>query len=267
MLLMLYNVWRDDDVREEPMVDDKVHAILSRVAEGKLKNEIAKELGYKSYVTMDRYMQKKNYEWNKVLNDYVPVSDGSDNEHEVQYPVARVAMILKMLKKGMDPKEVANHLRFDSHQDMAQYLLSKGYVWDQTEGTYMFRGQPPSETEEESKQAEHHENRVQDTETIGKGDMSSYMERYIPLFELLDKHQDTLEALLSSQSKVGRIPRYVLPGVHITKSVHMIYGLDQLIREFSQEKNISQKDIFEVALVEFFKKYGYHKEIDTLLGS
>jgi hypothetical protein len=251
----------------EQMVDDKVHTILSRVAEGKLKREIAKELGYKSYVPMDRYMQKKNYEWNKVLNYYVPVSEGSNNEHEVQYPVARVAMILNMMKKGMDPKEIANHLRFDSHRDMAQYLLSKGYVWDETEGTYIYCGQSSSETEEESKQEELHENRVKDNGTQVKGGMSSYIERYIPLFEFLDKHQDTLEALLSSHSKVGRIPRYVMPGVHITKSVHMIYGLDQLVREFSQEKNITQSDMFEVALVEFFKKYGYHKEIDTLLGS
>jgi hypothetical protein len=36
--------------------------------------------------------------------------------------------------------------------------------------------------------------------------------------------------------------------------VHMVNTLDQMAREFSKEKNISQRDLFEVALIEFFQK-------------
>jgi hypothetical protein len=39
------------------------------------------------------------------------------------------------------------------------------------------------------------------------------------------------------------------------------------VRDFSKEKKISQREIFEVALVEFFRRYGYEREIETLLGS
>jgi hypothetical protein len=95
----------------------------------------------------------------------------------------------------------------------------------------------------------------------------SNMDTYLPLLSFLKQHEETLHVLVSAQSTVGRIPRYILPGIPVTKSVHMNYGLDQLVREFSQEKNMSQRDIFEVALVAFFKKYGYHQEVDTLLGN
>jgi hypothetical protein len=54
-------------------------------------------------------------------------------------------------------------------------------------------------------------------------------------------------------------------GVFVTKSVHMTNTLDQLVREYSKEKNISQRDIFSVALIEFFRRYGYEREINTLL--
>ena len=36
----------------------------------------------------------------------------------------------------------------------------------------------------------------------------------------------------------------------------MSHDLDLLVRNFSKERNISQREIFEVALIEFFKKYG-----------
>jgi hypothetical protein len=62
------------------------------------------------------------------------------------------------------------------------------------------------------------------------------------------------------------IPRFTVPGVFSVKSVHMASGLDQLVRDFSQEKNISQRDIFEVALIEFFHKYGYEREVNALLS-
>jgi hypothetical protein len=46
----------------------------------------------------------------------------------------------------------------------------------------------------------------------------------------------------------------------------MVSTLDQLTRAYSQEKNITQREIFQVALIEFFKKYGYSREIDALLN-
>lgn len=39
-----------------------------------------------------------------------------------------------------------------------------------------------------------------------------------------------------------------------------------LTEEFSEQKNVSQRAIFEAALIEYFKKYGFSEETDILLG-
>lgn len=43
--------------------------------------------------------------------------------------------------------------------------------------------------------------------------------------------------------------------------------LDQMVQDFRKEKNIHQREILEVALTEFFQKYGYQREVETLLES
>lgn len=39
----------------------------------------------------------------------------------------------------------------------------------------------------------------------------------------------------------------------------------KLTAEFSKEKNITQREIVEAALIEFLEKYGFKREIETLL--
>ena len=42
--------------------------------------------------------------------------------------------------------------------------------------------------------------------------------------------------------------------------------MDQMVKDYSTQNNVTQKNVFEVALVEFFRKHGYANEINTLLG-
>lgn len=77
---------------------------------------------------------------------------------------------------------------------------------------------------------------------------------YLPLLKMLKENQDKLSNLLKVPCDFGKIPRYLIPGTFICKTVHMVNTLDQMAREFSKEKNISQRDLFEVALIEFFQK-------------
>lgn len=39
----------------------------------------------------------------------------------------------------------------------------------------------------------------------------------------------------------------------------------KLTGEFSKEKNISQREVVEGALIEYLQKYGFKREIETLL--
>ncbi len=61
------------------------------------------------------------------------------------------------------------------------------------------------------------------------------------------------------------IPRYILTGVNIIKSIDIPNPLDRLVKEYSKDNNVSQKEVIQVALVEFLKKYGYADEVKAVL--
>ena len=92
---------------------------------------------------------------------------------------------------------------------------------------------------------------------------------YQQLLDYLLEKEALLRELLdgkSAEEAGGSLPHYAVPGIFVTKSVHMTNQLDQMVRDFSKENNISQRELFEVALVEFFQKYGYRQELEILLG-
>jgi hypothetical protein len=41
--------------------------------------------------------------------------------------------------------------------------------------------------------------------------------------------------------------------------------LGRLMKEFCESKNLKQRDVVEGALVEYFRRYGYQREVDKLL--
>jgi len=78
-------------------------------------------------------------------------------------------------------------------------------------------------------------------------------------------HKDQLEYLLQTTDSM-QIPHYNFHGGNtITKSVSMSSNLDQLIRDFSSEMGVSQRVIFEAALIQFMEHYGYGKQVKALL--
>ncbi len=97
-------------------------------------------------------------------------------------------------------------------------------------------------------------------------DVFGQFERFvklIPMLEMIEKNYDKIAERLSINSS-NTIPRYIVGGVTITKSICMSYPLAELVKEFSIEKNISQREIFEVAIIEFLRKYGFENEINSL---
>ena len=42
--------------------------------------------------------------------------------------------------------------------------------------------------------------------------------------------------------------------------------LGRLLEDFSETKNLRQKEIVETALIEYFQKYGYKEEVKLLLN-
>lgn len=47
--------------------------------------------------------------------------------------------------------------------------------------------------------------------------------------------------------------------------MRMANVLDELARRYSMERNISQREMFEVAVIDSFMKYGYREEVEEFL--
>jgi hypothetical protein len=254
--------------------DERVDQILRGLGEGKTREQMAQAFGYKNYKSLDTVMRRKNFGWDKKRGNYFPLREEKPAEQDPlknPFPHGRAGTIISLLKRGMEPREIAKQMKFDGPREMAKLMRSKGYEWDEEGKNYVFKGQAASDScsSEQTNVPKEFESEWVGIKSEGTGKKGmSNLERFLPLLEFLDSHSESLsELILSTEPGASTIPRYILPGVNVTKSVHMVYGLDQMVREFSAEKNISQKEIFEVALVHFFQTYGYRREVDTLLGT
>lgn len=246
----------------QPIYDDKVKKILELLAEGFSREDVAEQFRYSTYRSMDSFMNRKNFLWDKRKGNYVPADAfKAPLETMVNFPSDKVRrVVMELNKEGADLKEVALKVGFENHFEMARYMKSKGFVWSQEAGNYLSTS-PTMPKEEENVATASTSATLEGSISIGNGGE----EQYLLLLEWLASNKDGLQSLLGASVASGKIPRFTLQGLFVTKSVHMTNTLDQMVRDFSKEKNINQREIFEVALIEFFQKYGYAREMETLL--
>lgn len=60
------------------------------------------------------------------------------------------------------------------------------------------------------------------------------------------------------------LPRYKIEGNYNSKAFSMNSTLENMIIDFSKNRRISQKDIFEIAVVDFLLKYGEAETVEDL---
>lgn len=249
-------------------MNDRVKEILRYFSEGNDKRQVAKHLGYKDYKGVHNYMVRYGYIWDKEAKTYVNSEDKTTIAKVLRMqdtlPTGRVATVIAEFAKGKDSREIAKQLHFQSTKDMADYMRTKGYVWDTEERNYK---KAKEETIDIITEAQQRGKEEEEKETEKEISEHGLLNKYGELLKLLDRNKEKLKVILDTDTEQGKIPRYTLSGINVTKSVHMVTNLDQLTRAYSEEKNIPQREIFQVALIEFFRKYGYRGEIDALLNS
>ncbi len=246
----------------QPIYDDKVKKILHLLGEGFSREEVAEQFRYSTYRSMDSFMNRKNFVWDKRKGTYVPADALKDQfETMVNFPTDRVRrVVMELNKDGANPKEVALKIGFENHLEMASYMKSKGFEWSQEAGNYISTSPLTPQVDEGDSIVGTNGAQEQSAQI-----RSGSFDQFLPLLEWLLANKDGLQSLLGASVASGQVPRFTLPGQFVTKSVHMTNTLDQMVRDFSKEKNINQREIFEVALIEFFQKYGYAREVETLL--
>lgn len=252
---------------------EKIKYVIESINDGKDPESIAKDLGYKNYKSLDMFMRREGYIKERRSGNYYPKNGHGiileeDSSSNTSIPL-KVMQIIKLFKENkLNPKQIANEMGFESPREMAIYMKSKGYIWDSQRNNYISEKKIEIEDNKEEIDVDIFRTKEIEKESQIEAIENDFL-KYIDIIKYLDSRKERLIEIIESsfEGEAGKLPRYVIKGLFITKSIHMSSKLDQMVRDFSEEKNVSQKDIFEVALIDFFKKYGYHKEIQTLLNS
>jgi len=245
----------------QPIYDDKVKKILQLLDEGFSREEVSEQFRYSTYRSMDGFMNRKNFLWDRRKGTYLPADlMKSSLETMVNFPSDKVRrVVMELNKEEANSKDIALKIGFEDHFEMARYMKSKGFEWSQEAGNYICTS-PLSPTTTIADTSDGIDTTHGDSLPTGIGGADFHS-----LLEWLSANKSALQALLGESVASSQIPRFALSGVFVTKSVHMTNTLDQMVRDFSKEKNVNQREIFEVALIEFFQKYGYSRELETLL--
>lgn len=216
---------------------------------GTKREELAEIFEHKNYRTLDVFMRRKGYTWDRDNQIYVLKGIKPKGDIEKTPATKRLEQALKLINEGKDPKEVARQLGFKSHLALANYMKEKGYLWDKQEQTY------------KQQTGEISDNTAMRTQTAMPAELSQQDE----MLQMLIKNRDKLAEIINGNGSES-LPRYSLPGVRIAKTIHISNRLNELVKQFSEEKNINQRELIELAIIETMRKYGYEAEIKGLLG-
>lgn len=254
------------DEAEKVDYDDRF--ILKKLLSGKTREQIALELHHKSYRTIDMYMRRRGYIWDTNKQIYIIKSKNDSKLNiEDEMPTTKIQRIINLFNEGLDPINVAKKVGMKDHRTMAMYMKSKGYIWSSEKNNYILEKGLVTQEENKPEGLNNLPEKIEaSNENSNNVDAVSQFQRFsklIPMLEMIEKNSDKIADFLSINPQ-KTIPRYIIGGITITKSLCMSYPLSELVKEFSIEKNISQKEIFEVAIIEFLKKYGFENEVNSL---
>ena len=260
---------------KQPIYDEKVNYILTALKNGKSREEIADDLNYSSYKSMDMYIRRKNFRWDSNRGTYVPKAGDLEFENKKLTGISFKADLIISLfaDDGNDPKNVARKVGFNDHKDLADFMKRQGYIWSSAERNYI----ESCEIEEDEDKSNNEISKASNndlSEEIQKQiqrqvNISQRLAKFNPVLNFLEENIDTLKEVIENENdevdSEGEIPHFVVPGTTKTKSVYMSDKLAALVMEFSKVKNVSQRKIFEAAVIEYLWKYGYADAVESLL--
>lgn len=259
--------------------------IIKSLFSGKTRDDLAREFNHKNYRTLDMFMRRRGYIWDSYKQNYT-LKPRNIKNFEVSSNAFKVDRILSLFEAGYEPMEIAKKVGMKDHRAMAMYMKKKGYIWSSEKQNYiLLKGEQKEDnfiddTDEDTCEYTYDED-FENTDSDSSCDFSQYktsspqideslalekLAHFLPTLEIIERNKDKIADILSINNG-GTIPRYVVGGITITKSLCMSHNLSELIKDFSREKNISQREIFEVAIIEFLKKYGYENEVTALFSS
>ncbi|MBG9545513.1 hypothetical protein ABE29_23010 [Cytobacillus firmus] len=255
---------------EKPIYDERVNEILQGLAAGLTRDELAEMFGHTNYKSVDMYMRRKNFTWDSTKQTYVPKLPSAKEYKNKAMPHTKATIVIDMMKEpDFMIEEICKKAGFKDYKELAEYMTAKGYQWSPDDKNYkkktghVDRIEPkkvevPPVQEVKLEVVETKELQVND-------DVINKLQSYLPLFDMLEKNKEKLLELVMPMGQSDTIPRYIIPGRTSGKTIQMSESLQDMAVEYCNQRNIKQRELFEVAVIEFFQKYGFEYEIESLL--
>jgi hypothetical protein len=233
--------------------DPKISQTLSMLEQGKSKEEIYMHFGNKNWKSIDMYFRRKGFRWNGET--FEPVEEHTTTAvEEAKFIQTKSAQIVRLLtQKKADIRQIAMKNGFASVEQLGEYMKSQGYVWDSDANNYEYDETMAHKQPSLPKRAP--------SVAVGRAEG---LEEYQFLLDYLLNKKERLFELLETENN-GTLPRYKFKGGKANKTLGLPTSLQTLLTDFSKEFNVTQRDIIEVALAEFFKKYGYEEQLNSVL--
>ena len=221
--------------------DPKIQKTLELLESGKTKQEIADHFGH-GWSGVDMYFRRKGFRWDGKT--FVPQTEKKASaQEESKHLATKAGQVIRQLNQSeKNIRQIARRNGFDTVDELGEYMLGQGYRWNNEIENYEYTEVAKVEKEKTSTMDDHH----------------------VELLQFLASNREKLEALLG-KTQDGTLPRYRFRGAKANKTLAFPTSLVTLLSDFSNEFNVTQRDVVEVALAEFFMKYGYAEQLDGAL--
>lgn len=242
---------------KEPVFDRQVNKVLTLLEEGREKEDIAEELGYSNPASLDNYMRRRNFAWESRDRRYVPAAEkysGKARNNLLQLKgISKAALIISLFTEdGANPKDIAEQTGFTSHNEMATFMKRKKYEWDVKKNNYV---------KIKREEGDNANLRMLNLESEALEEV--LMEVLQGINELKGGKKKAVKNETPDEES-NELPRYRLGGFYKSKAFDMNSTLDNIVVDFSKNRRISQKDIFEIAIVDFLLKYGEEEAVEAV---
>ncbi|WP_342533886.1 hypothetical protein MHB40_03145 [Lysinibacillus sp. FSL K6-0057] len=254
------------DIQTKVLDDERVQEILQGLTQGKTRDELAEEFGHKNYKTLDMYMRRRDFEWDSDKGIYKLAMEKPET---AMIDTSKAYRIIQLIEQQEEPnlQRIAQLMGFESYKALAAYMGAHHYSWSSEQNNYVKQVvvEEPSPQSAPKIPSEPSQATATILSQLTVNTEEEGLAEYFSLLKMLKNNELRLMNLLQPYGVGGQIPRYTIPGVAKTKTVQMIHSLDQMVTDFAKEKNMTQRDVFEVALIDFFKRYGYERQVEVLL--
>lgn len=220
---------------------DKVDYILTTLKTNNNRATLAKELGYTNPKSLDIFMRRKGFLYDTLRKNYIPVKSTELTETTNFGSDKRLRTILSLFtKENPDPKNIAQITGFENHIELAEFMKSNNFTWNDAAGNYI-RLQPEDPSDSSA--------------NIEVPVDASEFYIYLPLLRKLHENKEKLYKLLDYEKSNIHIQDINITETTANFNLSIIESLYQQIQEFQEKSDVPLDKILESAIIEFLEHH------------